>query len=380
MHKVILNAPSSTSEAEVFREEQSKNNHSKSIILILIGVIICLLIIILVLLLAPISSILSPENLSIEHNKSIIPEIRSVIIEKKKKETIIKTEEKLEPVPQATAEQPAEQIIDPDPEAIKIDKEKEEFITEQLKKEVLTKDFNNEISSTLNAIEKKQFNLARKKLQAARNIKPDEAILKELQQRINTGIKQSLISSLTKKAAKAERLEQWQNALNYYNKIIKIDADINSILVKYKRTQLYIKLNTILDNIINKPQRLQNNIVFEQAKKSLKNINHKINNLQSGLYLLQQTPKLAKKINKTESIIKKASAIVIVTIFSDNLTDIIIKKISHPGLLIEEKLTIRPGKYIIKGSRDGYKDIREELIIHSTDKHRSITIKCTELI
>ena len=378
MHKVILNAPSSASDAELLREEQSKSNHSKNIILILIGIIICLLIIIIVILLTPVSPSLTADKLSIKKNTLIIPETPSVIIDKQKEETSAETEEKLQPQAEIVPQLKKELI--PEAEVVNIDKKQKEFISEQLKKELLVTDFNKAISDTLNAIEKKEFILARKKLQIAQNIKADESVINDLQQRINAGLKKRLINSLTKKAAKQEFLENWYNALNYYNKIIKIDAHINSILVKYQRTQLYLKLNKILDKIVSKPQRLQNDIVFNQAKKSLNSIKDKINNPISGLYPLQKTPKLVKKINETEKIIKKASTLVIVSIISDNLTDIMIYKRAHPGLLMEEKLKLRPGKYIIKGSRDGYKDIKEDLIIHPADQNRSITIICREAI
>jgi len=183
-----------------------------------------------------------------------------------------------------------------------------------------------------------------------------------------------------KKAYLEEKKEKWKSALSYYEKIQVIDANINSILLNIKRTNAYIKMDKILNEIINKEERLQDDKVLEKSKKSLQYIELYIEENEHLLYPIKQTPELTKKITTAEKIIKDASIIINITIRSDNLTDVSIYKVGQLGKLKEKKLNLKLGIYTIVGSREGYRDYRQNIKITEKDQYRVIVVVCRETI
>lgn len=371
-----LKAPSNSVEAQIEEHVEnnvSKNKKSTAIIMILTGVIICLLLIIMSLLLTP-----SPAPVV----KEIVKEIS---VKEEKTEKIIDKKEVKKISEKRTIETDENKVIE---KTIKEEKTKVEVKNNKedneqeikLKEKTLDVNFNNKISDTLSALEKKDFRLALSSLADAEKLKPNEAIIKELKERIDLETKKITIQNLIRKAQIEEKKEQWKNALTYYEKILKIDENINSILVKKQRTKTYIKINENLNKIINKPERLQSDKVLDNAKKILQFVNIEIKEKKDLLYPLAQTPLLTKKIRKTQTIIKNASISVIVTILSDNLTHVVVYKVGDFGKLTAKKLNLRPGHYTIVGSRDGYRDVKKVLKVSSGDSSMVIRIQCRETI
>lgn len=376
LDKPILKAPSNSIEAQIKEQKEyntSKNKRSGSIILILTGIIICLVLIIITMLLTPDSPSITVKKIP---KKEIIssPEKPEEVINKQQKN--IKNEIIIEA--KTDEQHHADKLITEEK------KEKEsEFKKEQelkLKKEQIDLKFKIIISDTLTALEKHQYSFASEKLKMAQSLKPGDPVLQELDKRIRGEKKKSKINNLMRKANLEEKNEQWKNALNDYEQIQLIDANINSILVKIKRINVYIKINKILNEIITKKERLQDDKVLQETKKSLQYIELYIEENKHLLYPIKQTPELTKKIGKAKKIIKEASIIISITIRSDNYTDVSIYKVGQLGKLKEKKLNLRPGIYTIVGSREGYRDFRQNIEITAKDQFRVIVVVCREII
>ena len=373
MAKPDLKSPSFSDEAQIEKRVASRvsDNKKSTTIIILIAIIICLLLIIVSLLISP-----SPSPVEKAEQKK---EKIEILIKEEKSEQQIS--EQVKPATEQIKEKNnIEEVIKKE---VQSESKKNEESLEQerkLKEEALDKKFNNKISDTLTALEKNQFSLAAKELEGAETLKPDDPIIIELKERINIEIKKGNIEKLIKKAQIEEKNEQWKNALISYEKILKIDSNINSILVKKQRTISYIKINETLNKIINKPERLQNDKVLQNAKNLLKFVKLEIKEKEAVLYPLEQTPLLTTKITIAEKTIKEASIPVSVTIRSDNLTDVTVYKVGQFGKLTEKKLNLRPGKYTIVGSRVGYRDFRKNLKISAGDHSKVIIVECRETI
>lgn len=371
-----LKAPSSSVEAQIKEDMEnsiSSNKKSSSLILILLGTIICLILIIISLLLSP------PSPPTGEPKK--IPE-KTIIINKDKEEKEV-TKEFSEPIKTIVEEEKKKEFLK---EAeINTEEKKEraaelELVNKKNEEETLEKEFNKNISEALSAIEKNNFNRAEKNLTAARLLKANEPVIKELKQRITDKRKQLTINNLIQTAQQEEKNEQWLQAINVYKKILSIDANINSIIVKKQRANVYLKLNTILNNIVEKPERLSDDKVLTNAKNSIQLIKSELKEKRQLLYPLSTTPGLTRKISTAEKIINEASIPIKVTIQSDNLTEISIYKVGSFGKLTEKKLTLRPGHYTIVGSREGYRDVRKKVVITAADQLIILNVKCKETI
>lgn len=249
-----------------------------------------------------------------------------------------------------------------------------------LKQEEKNSKFNEKISTVLEAIEDNDLNRASEELKKAKRINGSDPVIMELEKRLLEKNRIHVISQLQKKARQQESREQWMGALTSYKKILNYDADENNAKTSHKRVEMYINLNTLLDTIIVKPQRLQNDKIFEQAKKTLVLIKNEIIQKNNLLYPLEKTPKLSKNILLADKIIKQASMVIPINIISDNKTDIVIYKVGKFGKLINKTILLRTGEYTIVGSRSGYRDIRKKININANKKTQSINVQCQEKI
>lgn len=250
----------------------------------------------------------------------------------------------------------------------------------ELKEIQVQSTFNEIISFVLSAIDNNDLNKARNELAQAKKLKKNDPAIKELENIINEKNRKLAISQLKKQADNQEANEQWQKALNSYKKIIDYDPDTTGAKTNLQRVKNYINLNQLLDNIVLKPQRLQNEKVLEKSKNNLIIIKVELEQKRKLMHPIEQTPKLLKKIALAEKIVNQASEKIILIIKSDNETDIVIYKVGKFGKLKEKKVILRPGQYTIVGSRPGYRDFRKKINISASDTSHTIDVQCQEKI
>ena len=65
---------------------------------------------------------------------------------------------------------------------------------------------------------------------------------------------------------------------------------------------------------------------------------------------------------------------------SDELTDVRVYKIGRLGTFERTELELRPGRYGVVGSRDGYRDVRHELVIVAGEVPQPLVVRCEEKI
>jgi len=207
-----------------------------------------------------------------------------------------------------------------------------------------------------------------------------DPVIKEISERIKILIREDKINKNITKAYQREKNEQWELALIKYNNILQIDSSIHPVILKKQRVLKYLSINQSLDKIIAKPARLQNKEILKQSKELFDEIKLIIKEKKLQLYSIEKTPKLRDKILTTEKIISEASTPVSVTILSDGLTDIRVYKIAHFGRINKKIINLRPGQYVIVGSRSGYRDQRKTINIKVNDQPVIIRIECREAI
>ena len=81
-----------------------------------------------------------------------------------------------------------------------------------------------------------------------------------------------------------------------------------------------------------------------------------------------------------KNIIDAYSTLIDITIRSDNETQIMIYQVAKFGQFNEKKIQLRPGRYTIVGSKEGYRDFRNTINITTNDSKRFINVICKEKI
>ena len=266
-------------------------------------------------------------------------------------------------------------ILDLDKQYIKAQKKVAE-LTRQIKDD----QFKKIIGQLIVALDENNIKKAQLLFSQAQSIYPEDAVLAELQQRLNQQKKTATIVKNLKQAEYYQHSEQWNKALKAYKAVLKADPNSSNALLNIERVKKYIKINQSLDKIIQYPDRLQEDKVLDNSRAILAFVKDQLKHKNSLLYPLSRTPELKQKLIKTENIIQSASQIINVQLISDNKTEVVIYKVGKFGKFENREIKLRPGLYTIVGSRDGFKDYRKKIRISPDKNNVSIVIVSKEQI
>jgi hypothetical protein len=87
-------------------------------------------------------------------------------------------------------------------------------------------------------------------------------------------------------------------------------------------------------------------------------------------------PLLRQRLDELKTLVDAARTPVKVMIESDNLTEVAVYKVGKLGRFTTRELSLRPGSYTVVGSRDGYKDVRQKIIVKPRRKALRVTVIC----
>ena len=65
---------------------------------------------------------------------------------------------------------------------------------------------------------------------------------------------------------------------------------------------------------------------------------------------------------------------------SDNQTNVVIYKVGTLGVFGSRTLELRPGPYVVVGTRDGYRDVRRNIRVDPAGNMPPVVIRCEEAI
>ena len=91
-------------------------------------------------------------------------------------------------------------------------------------------------------------------------------------------------------------------------------------------------------------------------------------------------PVLSGQVARLKSLIAAAARPVTVQIESDNQTSVVIYKVGALGIFTNRTIELRPGSYVIVGTRDGYRDVRRNVRISADGSQPPISVRCEEPI
>ena len=129
-----------------------------------------------------------------------------------------------------------------------------------------------------------------------------------------------------------------------------------------------ISVEDRVDAILDDPAALSEDALFDQAKALLANAR-----AQAGA-----GGAFEAKARTLAELLSRAAEPVELALVSDNATDVIIQKVATLGSFNRHALNLRPGRYVIVGSRDGYRDVRLEILLEAGLP--PVTVRCEERI
>jgi tetratricopeptide (TPR) repeat protein len=254
-------------------------------------------------------------------------------------------------------------------EALRLDHEsqqaKEAFdrVNALLKKEEIQR----LLSQGLAAYHDKDYQGAKAKLLHARSLNPASEEIRSALVQVDQAIALHRIESLEKAAIKAEKEENWEQALKAYMAVLKIDQTVRFANRGKERSLRHIQVQKRIRFFLNDPRTLETDDQLTNAMQLVEEV--------QGMKPLG--PGITAQLKSLSQLVQEARTPVKVIIASDNLTEVAVYKVGKLGRFASRELDLRPGTYTVVGARDGYKDVRQDIAVKPGQGPIRVSIKCT---
>ena len=179
------------------------------------------------------------------------------------------------------------------------------------------------------------------------------------------------ISAIQISAQKFEDAESWEPAVSQYANALELDQSLAQVIDKKDYAEKRLQLDQLLQSAIDSPERLAERPVYDQI----------LNVYYTGQQIEDPGPRLQDQLVVLESLLLNSQIAIDVIIQSDSITDVTLLKVGHLGSFENTTLALKPGRYVVVGRRDGYRDVREEFVIGYGGKQTSpVFVACSEQI
>jgi tetratricopeptide (TPR) repeat protein len=232
------------------------------------------------------------------------------------------------------------------------------------------KQFSTNMTAGYAALEQQNFNTAIIEFNKALKIKPASTSAKTALQQTEHKATALKIANTLNEAADKERNEQWQDAIDLYSSALKLESNLINAETGKQRAQNQLTTYKRLEKILSEPERLNDKNVHADVTTYYNEVRN-VNN---------PGPVLTKQLNDLENLLRVSATPIKISLESDNMTDVILYKVGKMGAFESKELSLRPGKYVAVGKRDGYRDVRIEFIVAQTSAQKIVRIAATEKI
>ena len=178
------------------------------------------------------------------------------------------------------------------------------------------------------------------------------------------------IDALRTAALAQAEAEDWPAALASYNEALAIDSSLRFAREGRASLRTRMALARAMDRVIDDPPLLSSNEEFAAA--------HDLLARARATAEAESSAQLSARVEELQSVLEWAATPVPLVLTSDGATDIVIHKVRAMGVFARVELTLRPGRYVIVGSRDGCRDVRKEITLAAD--MGPVDIRCTERI
>jgi hypothetical protein len=253
-------------------------------------------------------------------------------------------------------------------EALRLDPESTEArqAVARVKGQIRDAEFQLLMSEGLTALHQNDYQLAQAKLLKAKSFRPQSREVNDALAQVDQSIRLARIETYRQKAAAAEGAENWQQAMDAYLQVLKIDANVLFAARGKERAQERIRIDRRINFFLQQPAALESDQQLENAIALIAEIEE----------IEPKGPQLRQRFERLARIVATAQTPVKIIIESDTFTDVAVYKVGKIGRFGSRELRLRPGTYTVVGTRDGYQDVRKKIIIKPGQSSLRVTIRC----
>jgi len=231
-------------------------------------------------------------------------------------------------------------------------------------------DYESNLSLALVSLAKGDLGAARRHFETARALRPDSPEVADGLRQLQQIESSRAIASLRKRAEAAEAAEQWGEAASLYQTIVKTQDNLPFAEEGLQRNRKLAGISEQIAKWLDDPTQLFQRDTLEEAEDLVKR----------GRSAADGRPKLAEQVRKLEIAVRLASTPISVAFESDAVTEVVIRGVGTLGSFDRRDVPLKPGRYVVIGRRNGYRDARSEISVIPGRQQPVVGIRCTEKI
>jgi tetratricopeptide (TPR) repeat protein len=187
---------------------------------------------------------------------------------------------------------------------------------------------------------------------------------------VEAAVRLQSMGDIQARAAEAEALEDWAKALDLYAAALTLDRTLQFAVQGRERSLQRMEIDKRLQFYLQKPEALESDESLARAAEVLNRAER----------IEPKGPRLNRQLEAFRQLVKEAQIQIRVTLVSDNLTEVLVYRVGRLGRFTAQELLLRPGRYTIVGTREGYKDVRKEILVKPGEALPQVTIACREKV
>ena len=220
------------------------------------------------------------------------------------------------------------------------------------------------------ALKLRQYNDAKAAFATAQKLLPSSEKPKLGLAKIQQAQRDEKLTALITEAQHFENTQDWENAAQSYQQILTLAPNHSSAQQGLLRSQQHKSVLSSLNHHIENKLRLSTESVANDAQKLL----------NKAATLNDPGSKIEQAASQLKELLYLAKQPLLITLQSDNQTDVAIYKIGKLGKFSSHSVELKPGKYTIVGSRSGYRDVRKVITVLNDMTNKTIDVRCEEPI
>ena len=206
---------------------------------------------------------------------------------------------------------------------------------------------------------------ARAAFERARALRPNGREASDGLKRVDAALHAHGFGTLRTRAEDAEADERWDDALSAYSSILRSDASQEFAQAGRDRARARLDLQNSLQALIDRPDLLAASDARSQAATLL----------QSAQQVSNPGPELRLQMARVAALLPEFERPVRLALVSDGLTQVTVSGVGSFGGFTHRDIDLKPGRYTLIGTRDGYRDVRRDVSI-SPGQTQTVNVSC----
>jgi serine/threonine protein kinase/tetratricopeptide (TPR) repeat protein len=231
-------------------------------------------------------------------------------------------------------------------------------------------EFDTRMTEGFDAIAAGDFLGARAAFRVAGQLMPESSEPADGMLQVDQGLRLQDIMTLEREAQSLERDEHWDAVVKTYEEILKVDSSLSFANDGLAQGRQMSALHTRLDKLIAAPDQLSVPSVMQSATMLVVSITTRAD----------IGPRLAGQRDELSRLLKRAATPLSISLVSDNVTEVFVYKVGRLGKFMRKEISLRPGTYVVVGTRAGYRDVRLEFRVAPEIDMEPVIIQCEEPI